>query len=79
MQVPLRKVKAEWKDHGGINQLQTAGLHFAIYHDLFGCVFRPCGMMKVVYDGGRAVERGNILKVSEVSGCLTTVEVEMSI
>lgn len=64
--VPLPMVKSEWEAHGGCGQLQMAGLHYAIYRDVVGSVFRPRGFLKAVYKGERAVERGNVITPTEV-------------
>ena len=63
--VPLGEVQREWQSHRGLDQLQTAGVHFNLFQDLYGRVFRPHGFMEVAY-GEKAVHRGTILTPSEV-------------
>ena len=66
MSIPLDEVQYEWQSHRGLHQLQTAGIHFNIFQDLYnGRVFRPLGFMEVTY-GDKTVHRGTILTPSEV-------------
>ena len=63
--IPLSEVQSEWQQFRGLDQLQTAGVHFNLYRDLYGRHFRPRGFMQVEY-GDKAVHRGTIITPTEV-------------
>ena len=66
VRVPLDKVHEEWQQYRGRNHLQTVGLHFHIYRDVFGTLFQPRGFMRVVYGAEDEVHRGNIITAEKV-------------
>lgn len=81
MRVPLDKVHEEWQLHRGRNHLQTVGLHFHIFRDIFGTLFQPRGFMRVVYGAEDEVHRGNIItaeKVNLMMYCVLTHVLKLS-